>query len=327
MAMSQSRFRYTFTIFIPIYNRAHLLPRAFASIERQGECCFEVLIVDDGSTDNSREVVTAWQDKVNFSVRYYYQSNQGKFAAHNVAIEKARGFFIVILDSDDTLAPNALESLKRHWKEIPEAERHKFAGVEGLCAYLSNGKIAGDRFPEDVFDSNYLEVHHQLHLGGDKKNAIRTEVLREFPFPRFDGEKHIRESLVWNRMAHKYKFRYINEIIQYIEYQPDGLSSGIFWRRVSNPNGFRLAHLEMVNNHSQYCSLVDLYKEASKYVRYSFHSRIPMVQQGVAIKNKMLWLLALPKGTINFLLDRLRMRKGFSPGFHRSSSRDTRNSP
>ena len=151
-----------FTIFIPTYNRANLLPRAFSSIERQTFLNFEVLVIDDGSTDNTHEVVEEWRKRVNFPVDYHHQQNQGKPAAHNFALKFIHGFFTVILDSDDTLADNALELLLAHWNAIPDKQKLSYAGVEGLCALLKNGEVTGNHFPADVFDSDYLETRYRL---------------------------------------------------------------------------------------------------------------------------------------------------------------------
>lgn len=306
----------TFTIFIPSYNRATLLPRAFASIERQTSRDFEVLIIDDGSTDNTQDIVAEWSESVDFPVHYHWQENQGKPATHNFALQFANGFFTVILDSDDTLADNALALLLSQWESIPDEQKMHFAGVEGHCALLSNGQISGDNFPADIFDSNYLETRYHLHIAGDKKNAMRTEVLKAFPFPIFPGEKSIRESVVWNRIATKYKMRYINQVIQYIEYQPDGLSTGIFQRRVNNPQGFRFAYQEMLNDFSHYYSSSEQMKEMAKYIRFSFHCRIPMTQQRLEINNKALWLLMLCKGWINYRLDLAKIKKNQKKARH-----------
>ena len=306
-----------FTIFIPAYNRADLLPRAFESIEAQRFTDFEVLVIDDGSTDRTRDVVIQWQAKAEFTLRYYWQENRGKPAAHNAALDKIRGEFTVILDSDDTLAPDALQILKKHWDNIPAKLRASFAGVEGLCAVMGGGQIAGSRFPSDIFDSNYLEMRHRYKVVGDKKCAVRTEVLRRFPFPLFENEKDLRESIIWCRMAHEYRFRYINEIIQYIEYQPSGLSSRSVWRRARSPQGFRLAFKEMLNDHWRYCSKRELAGYARRYVRCSLHAGIGLMQQAADIHRKGIWLVSLPGGILGWLKDRFTLREAKSDNHNR----------
>jgi glycosyltransferase involved in cell wall biosynthesis len=303
--------KYVFTIFIPTYNRAHLLPRALDSIAAQTYQDFEILIIDDGSTDGTRELVKAWQERAAFPLRYIYQENQGKHVAHNTALNHALGFLTVILDSDDQLSPDALERLLSHWNGIPTAERHHFAGVEGLCARMGDGTIAGSSFPQDVLDADYLTVRRRYRVSGDKKNAIRTDVLREFPFPVFPGERHIRPSLVWKRMAHRYKFRFINEVIQYIEYQQGGLSADRFRLRMRNPRGFRLFFQEEINLHAEPGERwKKRYHDYSHYVRFSIHSGVGLVRQIRDIDSFWIWILAWPAGTLEWMGDRIRMRHG-----------------
>lgn len=296
---------YYFTIFIPTYNRAELLPRAFRSIEKQNFNNIDVLLVDDGSTDNTREVVDQWRCRVDFPVRYFWQENRGKARAYNAALDKLNGKFTVLLDSDDLLAPNALQILKKHWEDIPPDHRSKFAGVEGLCAEINNGKISGDRFPKDVMDSDYLETRMRFKVFGDKKNAIRSEVMRQYPYPTFENERDIRMSIIWNRMARKFRMRYINEVIQLIEYQADGLSSNVRHRQFNSPRSYRLAFMEQLNEDFKYCSVRQLFGFTRRYIRCSLHAGIGLIQQARDIDKKVMWLLALPSGVMGWLKDRL----------------------
>ncbi len=305
---SEPCYEFTFTIFIPTYNRAHTLPRALNSIERQTFRDFEVLIIDDGSTDGTQKLVRQWQRQALFPIVYKWQENQGKNAAHNAALPRIRGRFTVILDSDDALASEALARLKHHWNAIPDAQKAQFAGVEGLCAHMDDDRIAGSRFPEDIMDSNYLDIRKKYGVTGDKKGAVRTNILREFPFPRISGEKHIRESLLWKRISQKYQFRYINEVIQLIEYQAGGLSANTFNLRMRNPQGFRFYYLEEVNIHGKNDALSKRLSSCVKYVRYSLHSGIGYIQQVRGISSPLLWLLSAPIGTLKWIVDRFKLK-------------------
>jgi glycosyltransferase involved in cell wall biosynthesis len=294
-----------FTIFIPTFNRAALLPRALASIERQTFRDFEVLIVDDGSTDRTRDIVAAWCDGVNFPVNYVWQENAGKIAAYNRAIDLVNGFLMVLLDSDDELTPRALELFHLNWNAIPQEERDRYAGVEGLSIVMPSGEVAGQAFPEDGMTSTYPEMRYKYGISGDKRHALRTSVMREFPFPLFPGEQHNRESLIWCRMAKRYVFRYFNAVVQQIHYQDDGLSAITSHRRRQSPRGFSLAFLEMINDHAQFCSPEQVRRDAGNYVRYALHAGIPLRSQQRAVKEKRLWWRALPGGVLHWLADRL----------------------
>ncbi len=304
---ASKKYQYLFTIFIPTYNRARLLPRVFDSIEQQTYRDFEVLIVDDGSTDETLEVVEQWASAVDFPVNYVWQENQGKPAAYNSALDRINGYFMLVLDSDDVLALDALAILKSSWEQIPQDQRSHFAGVEGLSAFMRDRRIAGDRFPQDVMDSDFLEISYKYNVRGDKKHAMRTDVAAQFPFPIYPGEKHMRESVIWCRIAHHYKFRYTNEIIQYIEQQPDGLTAKPFARRVSSPNNFRIAFQEMVNDHCRFCSFSQRYKFMLRYIRYSCLAKVGLGRQCTEIKSHWLWLLAMPQGLLDALRDNIKV--------------------
>ncbi|RLB13364.1 MAG: glycosyltransferase family 2 protein [Deltaproteobacteria bacterium] len=298
--------RFTFTVFIPTYNRAHTLGRALQSIEDQTFDDLEVLIIDDGSTDTTRSLVDKWRKKAHFPIQYYWQKNQGKHVAHNNALQRAKGFFFVLLDSDDMLHPRALERLKYHWDTIPDDDKPFFAGVEGLCVD-SRGNVSRDKYPFDVMDSNYLEIAKKYNIMGDKKNAIRTEILRQFPYPHFQGERHMRDDLIWKRISMRYKFRYINEPIQIIEYQPDGLSADVFSMRMRNPQGFRYYYLEEINTYSALTRRYLRFKYHAKFVRYSLHCGVGFFQQYREVRSKFLWLISVPRGVIGWLEDRAKM--------------------
>ena len=294
-----------FTLFIPTYNRAALLPRALASIERQTFRDFEVLIVDDGSTDGTRELVAAWRERMDFPVKYVWQENAGKIAAYNRAIEHVDGFLMVLLDSDDELTPKALELFHFNWNAIPEDEREHYAGVEGLSVVMPSGEIAGQQFPRDGMTSTYPQMRFKYGISGDKRHALRSSVMREYPFPLFPGEKHNRESLIWCRMAKRYVFRYFNAVVQQIHYQDDGLSAVTSGRRRQSPKGFSLAFLEMINDHAQFCSPGQVRRDAANYVRYALHAGITLRAQHQAVKDKRLWWRVLPGGVLHWLADRL----------------------
>ncbi|TCO81616.1 glycosyltransferase involved in cell wall biosynthesis [Plasticicumulans lactativorans] len=296
-----------FTIFIPAYNRAHLLPRAFASIEAQTLRDFEVVIVDDGSTDATADVVAAWQARVSFPVRYLHQANQGKHVAHNAAVAAARGEFFVTLDSDDQLLPDALERLRRHWLDIPPEARAGYAGVEGLIAF--GGRVpVRDRYPQDVLDTDHLTLRYRLGVTGDKKNALRTAVLRDHPYPVFPGERHLRPSIILKRIAHAYRTRHVNEVIQDCEYQPDGLSSDRNRLRMNNPQGMRRFYAEDLTLHRAWLDRRSRVRISLDYIRAALQAGAGFVAQGRELGWQPLWLALYPFGALRALHTRLRER-------------------
>lgn len=297
-----------FSVFIPTYNRAGVLPRALRSVAAQSFRDLELVVVDDGSDDDTRRIVAEFADEVDFPVRYHWQENQGKHGAYNAALGLLRGRLTVVLDSDDLLVPQALEILKAHREVIPEAERAGFVGVKGVCRWIG-GRIYGDTFPTDVFDSDDLSLRTRDGIKGDKVGAVRTDVIREYPYPVVEGERHQRPSYVQRQMAHCNRVRYINEVIQECEHQPGGLSSDRFALRMRNPRGYRLYHLADIRDHKAYLGFAERLDGYTKYVRYSLYGGIGLGQQWREAPGKLLWPACLPFGAFKYLTDRLQARR------------------
>ena len=299
--------RYTFTIFIPTYNRAYVLGRALESVEQLKYHDFEVVIVDDGSTDNTRALVESWIGKHTFPIQYHWQENQGKHAAHNAALQLARGEFFLTLDSDDRILPNALNIINHHWNAIPADQRDQFAGIAGLCL-KDDGSLSGTPYPDHMHDASYLDMANLRSLRGEKRQAIRTAILREFPYPRIEGEKHVRPSLILKRMAHDYKLRFVNEPLEINIHETDGICANRHKYRMNNPKGLRLYFLEDITLHASYATPKKLARSYRGYVRYSLHSGVGLAQQAREIKHMRLWLYAIADGTLCWLTDKLKMK-------------------
>jgi len=231
------------TVFTPTYNRAHLLMNLYKSLLKQTQFNFEWVIVDDGSTDNTKQVVDDIL-KLNspFDIRYYYQNNHGKHAAVNLGVDKANGDKFFIVDSDDWLPENAIEKISFYFDSILDKEN--FAGVGGLRLYPDN-KSVGDTFNGNYLDCTTLERAKNKILG-DKAEVFYTDILKRFPFPVFDGENFISEELVWARIAKAgYKIRWFNEGIYFCEYLEGGLTNTKD-KEIKNFQGFKLRTKELL---------------------------------------------------------------------------------
>lgn len=211
-----------FSIFIPTYNRGYILHEALASLDRSRCRDFEVVIVDDGSTDDTATVVERWSAQTDVPVIYQYQRNQGKHVAHNRAMKIARGELFINLDSDDQLLPDALDELAQEWRSIAEPDRTDCAGICGLCT-LASGALFGEPFPRRM-DSDFLSIRTGRQLRGEKRWALRTGVLRDYPYPVFAGERHSRPFLILNRLSHQYHVRFANLRMIQVGHAPDGIS-------------------------------------------------------------------------------------------------------
>lgn len=231
------------TIFTPAYNRAHTLPRTYESLCAQDCKDFIWLIVDDGSTDRTAELVKGWQaDEKNFEIQYIYKKNGGMHTAHNTAYENIRTELNVCIDSDDRMAPGAVSKIRSAW----EAGRGRgYAGLIGLDADLNTGEIIGKGFPDGMTETT-LNGYYATGGAGDKKLVYRTDVINSVPsYPVFEGEKYVGLVYKYTLIDQKYKLAVLNEVLCEVEYQPDGSSNTMWKQYVKNPNGF--AFLRKVN--------------------------------------------------------------------------------
>lgn len=234
------------TVFTPSYNRAYILPQLYQSLLSQTSMDFEWVIVDDGSTDGTDELVRKFEmfeefeGVERFPVRYFKQENGGKHRAINRGVKEANGELFFIVDSDDYLTPDAVEWIANQWNEVKNSESEReshskpFAGLSGIRITPDGKKIGGDT-DFGTIDATSMEIREKYHVQGDLAEVFRTEVLREIPFPEYEGEKFCPEAMVWNKIAQKYNLRFVHHGIYVCDYLPDGLTSRIVKVRHQSP--------------------------------------------------------------------------------------------
>ena len=297
---------YAFTVFTPTFNRADTLPRVYESLKRQTYGDFEWLVVDDGSTDSTRDLVASLQREAGFPVRLLCQEHLGKHFAFNRAVREARGELLLNLDSDDQCVPEALQRLKHHWDSIPEDERARFSSVTGLCVD-QEGRLVGDKFPRDVLDSDPLEIRYRYRVRGEKWGFTRTEVLAEFPFPEVLPGQYVPEGIVWSQIARRYKTRYVNEPLRIYHVDRPSLVHG--QGAGKHAAGGRLQHLSVLDDELDYFRFApaEFCRSAVHYARFSFHTGIGLRQQWRDLKRlpaRFLWAMLLPAAWLVYLGDR-----------------------
>ena len=286
----------TISVVTATYNRAHLLGRLYASLCEQTLRDFEWLVVDDGSTDDTAQVLATWQHEGKIAIRSIVQPNRGKHVALNRAAESAAGAFCAVIDSDDWYRPEALERLVYHWHTIPSHQAPDFANVEALRAY-ADGRLIGSRFPRDVLDSDTFEVRYVHRVTGDTLGMYRTDVLRRFPFPE-DLGRFVPEGLVWSRIASRYRTRFVNEVLGYVEYQPGGLSDARLAQQVSSARAWALFYGELASTPRVLPRRLR-WRASAQHVRFTLHARSMVSTPSL----RPLWLLGAPIGVALYLRD------------------------
>lgn len=223
------------TVLTPTFNRGGRLQSLWDSLQKQTVKDFEWLVVDDGSTDGTKDLITQLQEKSDFPIRYIYKNNGGKHTALNVGIQTICSELIFIVDSDDCVTDDAVESILKIHK--------KYRSQNNICGYaflrtFPDGKINGKKFDVDEKIGSYIDVRvNGDDTGADKAEVFKTHCLKEFPFPEYPNEKFLGEDLVWVRMARKYEMVHINKAIYVGNYLEGGLTNNRRKHNIASPVG------------------------------------------------------------------------------------------
>lgn len=225
------------TVFTPSYNRASLLPRCYESMKKQTRKDFVWMIIDDGSTDGTRELVRSWMNQKNeFEIQYYYKENGGLYTAYNEAISHIQTELCVCIDSDDFMPDNAIEKILEFWEKNGS---DAYAGIVGLDFDLQ-GHVIGDRLP-DQKSVNLIDLLTGKYgiVNGDRTNVVRTELYKQVaPMKGFPGEKNFNPHYMHLQISKRYDFLVLNENLRFVEYQQNGMSDSILQQYRSSPNSF-----------------------------------------------------------------------------------------
>ncbi len=287
----------TFTVFTPTFNRADRLPRVYDSLRAQTYRDFEWLIVDDGSTDGTVELVEGWIADGDLPIRFVRQDHGGFPVAFNRGAREAKGRFFLELDSDDACEPQALERFKAIWDSIPAGEQERFCGVTVLCMD-DDGAIIGDRFPARILDSDYLEMRFRHKVDGEKWGFQRRDILVRHLFPDRADQTWGLLGTIWSAIAREgYKTRYANEPLRTYEVaSPDSMSRDRAEVVAFSRHAY---HRAVLNNDLRWFrhAPLEFAKSAILYGRYSFHRGIGVAGQARALDSlpaRVLWAASLP---------------------------------
>lgn len=280
----------TLTVFTPSYNRAYTLHKCYESLLRQTSKDFTWLIIDDGSSDNTKELVDSWINENKIEINYIYQENQGMHGAHNTAYKNIKTELNVCIDSDDYMPDDAVEKIISFWNKN---KRSDLAGIMALDAY-TNGKVIGDKFPNELKESTYFDIYNKYGLKGDKKLIYRSELTTQYPYPIFEGENYVSLAYKYAKLDSKYKLALMNEVVCNVEYMEDGSSLNMLKQYRRNPKGFAFIRIDNMKNPK--ASLKFKFKECIHYVSSSFINKNKNYLKESPCK--ILTVLAIPVGYV-----------------------------
>jgi len=222
---------------VPTYNRAGMLEDLYKSLISQNHSNSELIIVNDGSTDKTENLIKGWINDSKVNIKYLYQNNAGRALALRKALLNAEGLYTIIMDDDDYFVGNGLLKVKNSLIEIKDSENttSELAGVCCLCV-SEHGDILGNRFPNNGYSTDFFTMRFLDKLSGDKKEIVKTSILKENIFPNFPNEKRVVTSTLWNRIAYNYRCVCLNYPIAIKRYIKGGMSDSLIRLKAESPN-------------------------------------------------------------------------------------------
>jgi glycosyltransferase involved in cell wall biosynthesis len=226
----------TITVFTPTYNRGFCLGEVYESLCRQTSNDFEWLIIDDGSTDNTKSLVESWNKENKIEIKYDYKENGGMHTGHNTAYSLINTELNVCIDSDDYMSESAIEDIIVFWNAN---KNDKYAGILGLDSFKDGKIVSSKTFPENVKSGKYSLLKSRYNIVGDIKFVYATDVIKKYPeYPVFDGERFVPLGYKYSTIDLDYDMLFLNKVLCVVDYLPDGSTLNIFKQYYRHPKGF-----------------------------------------------------------------------------------------
>lgn len=233
------------SILTATYNRSNYLPKLYESIKENLKYNItpEWIIVDDGSTDNTKNMVQSFIDENKVIIKYLYQKNSGKMSAINEAVKMATGDFIVDCDSDDCFINNSFEIIEKNSEKFLQNEE-----LYGLVFLKSeeNGKISGKEFSQKEHITTMFDLYFKEDIGGEKIIVYNSKIRKQYSHQLEHNEKFITEARMYHKMDEKYKLLAINEVIEQGSYIEDGYTKNINKTFKESPYGYYMYFKELM---------------------------------------------------------------------------------
>lgn len=291
------------TVFTTTFNRAYILPNLYHSLLRQQTTDFEWLVIDDGSTDETEQLVGTWIAEAPFSIRYFKTENGGKPRAINNAVEWANTPYLFIIDSDDYVADDVIPFFISQLQNFDLTPN--LAGLGVMRGNKPHKPLGSPRFGDlDFIDAPHLD-RKKYGLNFDCNEIYKIEFLRKFPFRIWPGELFSPEEIVLYEMdLHGYFVRWYNKVGVISEYLEDGLTVNSFSLLQKNPMGYAMAF-----NHQLKYKKVFKERFVSAYLMICYAIIGKNITYLSESNDKLLTLLAFPVGVIVAFRRKIQFKK------------------
>lgn len=280
------------TIFTPTYNRAYILYKLYNSLKQQNNKEFIWMIVDDGSTDNTREIVEIWKNENIIPIEYYYKDNGGKQRAINYGLSKCYTELFCCVDSDDYLVENAIDKILNFWIKNQSTNISGIVSLRGK----NNFEPLGTKMPQNKLVTKFNDLYEKYNFKGDTNLIYRTEILKKHPYPVAEGEKFISESYAYLEIDDDYNIILMDEITVICEYLEDGYTKNVYKLLKNNPKGYMKSKIQTAKHNKK---IINKYLETIKYysackcLKYNGISKAP---------SKLLYIAAIIPGELVYYL-------------------------
>lgn len=291
------------SILTATYNRAHTLPRVWRSLNAQASKAFEWVIVDDGSTDRTKELVAGWAAESVFPIRYTWKPNGGKNSALNVGKELISGKYVFVLDSDDALLDDAVQLIDEYKQKTNIDSLPDVSGLAFLCVD-ENGDRVGPGLPMDFMRCCGAELHYRYRVRSELAGITKSEIYRSFHFPELPPPEHCPESVAYSALWNKFDAFYINKPIRryFIHDGEQRLSTKQGEKKGSIASRGKYFHRRSVLNNDMkwfWCDPKLFLKCATDTSRFGFHidrSVTTQYEELTKLSAKLLWVASLLRG-------------------------------
>ena len=282
------------TIFTPTFNRKKTIIKTYESLINQSNKKFIWLIVDDGSTDNTQELVKNWQKENKINIQYYYKKNGGKHTAYNFAMNYLKTEYVYIsLDSDDILYNSeTINSIYQLIDTIPK----NYGGCVTLCtdSYLETNTLK-KKYDVNVLNNKSLKwACENNKFNAESRFIFKTNYIKKYIYPVIEGERFFTEAYVYYRLDKPLIWSDINTC--YSKYLNDGLTSNSKKLFINNPNSWYLYNKMRKNcNKSIFMKI----KYNIYYICFALMSKKPIFNENL-FQNILNILLFIP-GYLGFI--------------------------
>ena len=295
------------SIITPTYNRAKELTICYETLIKQSNYDFEWIIVDDGSTDESEVIIQKWINANIITIKYFKQENLGRYMALNKGVEEATGYLSMYMDSDDWFVEESIQTINDSWENLSSELQEKLCGLSFLC-YDDFGNLIGDEYPKENYISNFFNIRMIDNIKGDKKELIKTEILKQYTFPYFKDQKRMPTTYVLYGISKKYPAMFMNKVIIYKQYIQTGWSKNIDKVRMKNATTSREYYKYIINLYYPF-KYIKAFGFYTNYFRYVFHSKVSLISAIKDVKCSILKPMSILLGYVLYQKDKFKNKE------------------